>query len=199
MILEWVEIVSEPEFPIEPLFRTALGDRWQQLPAAVQQLHSIVGQHRFAGSAKVVRGSSPVARIAAAFFGFPLEGDNVPLVITKIRTPTGEIWERNFAGRVFRSYLSLSRRPYHYKERFWIFTYEQELPVIDRTMHLPVRRGWVLGFIPLPKFLLPGSDSREFEISGRFHFDVGLLAPFGGDLIVRYVGSVAPDVDSAQF
>ena len=59
-------------------------------------------------------------------------------------------------------------------------------------MRLPVRRGWFLG-IPLPKFLLPGSDSREYVADGVFRFDVSLSAPFGGGLIVRYRGSLVPD------
>lgn len=189
----WSTLDTKPEVPNEPLFKVALGERWRRLPGVVRQLHTTTGHHIFSGSAKVERGSSAVARIAAAFFRFPLAGDGVPLTITKIRTAKGEIWERNFGGRVFRSYLSPSRRPYHYKERFWVFTYEQELPVIDGAMHLPVRRGWVFGFIPLPGLLLPGSISREFEVDGRFHFDVGLVAPFNGRLIVRYSGTAAPD------
>ncbi len=181
------------ELPAEPLFKSALGERWWQIPAAVRQLHMIVDRHSFSGLAKVERGSSLIARVAAALFGFPPAGVNVPLVVTKTRTQRGEIWERNFGGRVFRSYLTPSARPYHYKERFWAFTYEQELPIVDGAMYLPVKRGWFLGCIPLPKLFLPGSVSKEFEIDGQFHFDVGLMAPFTGDLIVRYSGSVTPE------
>jgi hypothetical protein len=180
-----------------PLFQAMLGERWEDLPAAVRRLHTIRARHSFTGYAKVQRGSGLLARIAQSLFGFPHAGDDVPLTITKIRTAKGEIWERNFAGRVFRSYLSPSKRPGHYKERFGIFTYEQELPVVDGAMYLPVRRGWVFGFIPIPDLLLPGSDSREFEVEGQFHFDVGLLAPFHGGLIVRYSGTVAPDRGAA--
>jgi hypothetical protein len=109
----------------------------------------------------------------------------------------GEIWERNFAGRIFRSYLTSSRRPYHYRERFFAFTYEQELPVRDQSLNLPVRRGWFLG-IPLPALLLPASESREYAVGGIFHFDVGLYAPLRGGLIVRYRGSVTPDGEQAS-
>ena len=64
-------------------------------------------------------------------------------------------------------------------------------------MHLPVRRGWCLG-IPIPRALLPWSDSREFAVDGRFHFDVALGAPLGGGLIVRYRGTVTPDRQAAS-
>jgi hypothetical protein len=67
-----------------------------------------------------------------------------------------------------------------------------DLPVKDGAMGLPVRRGWCLG-VPLPPFLLPASDSREYAQDGAFHFDITLSAPFGGALIVRYRGSLRPD------
>jgi hypothetical protein len=173
------------------LFQSALKEKWHGLPPTVQRLHSVQDLESFSGRANVERGTSILARIAARFFGFPPAGTDVPLTITKTRTSTGEIWERDFDGNVFRSYLT-SSSPYHYKERFWAFNFEQELPVQDGVLHLPVKRGWFLG-IPLPRLLLPGSRSREFEVDGRFHFDVGLSAPFGGGLIVRYHGSVSPD------
>lgn len=175
------------------LFQAAPREKWRDLPPAVKRLHSVQGAESFSGLATVTRGRSRLARFAAWFFRFPESGDQVPLTITKTRTATGEIWERDFDGRVFRSYLTPSGRPYHYRERFWAFTYEQELPVIGGCLHLPVRRGWFLG-VPLPSALLPGSESREFEAEGRFHFDVGLYAPLGGRLIVRYRGAVRPDL-----
>jgi hypothetical protein len=186
---------ASSEAPAEPLFEAALRDRWRHLPSAVRQLDTVHDVESFSGLAKVERGSSLVARLAAWFFRFPNGGERVPLTITKKRTAKGEVWQRDFGGRTFRSYLSPSSRPYHYKERFRAFTYEQELPVVDGALHFPVRRGWFLG-MPLPRFLLPGSDSLECEIDGQFHFDVALKAPLGGSLIVRYAGSVTPDAAS---
>lgn len=187
---------SRSALPRPPLFQAALGDKWHQLPAEVQQLHSIQDCESFSGRAEVTRGNSPLARMAAALFRFPLAGKDVPLTITKTRTPSGEIWERNFDGRRFRSYLTPAG-PDHYRERFLVFNYEQELPVGNGRMELPVRRGWVFG-IPLPKRLLAGSDSREYSKDGRFHFDVNLLAPVTGELIVRYRGWLMPDGESLE-
>jgi saccharopine dehydrogenase-like NADP-dependent oxidoreductase len=171
------------------LFQHALGDKWEELPASVGRLHSVQDVEDFFGKATVTRGTSLFARCAAWFFTFPRAGENVPVTITKARTACGEIWERNFGGRKFRSYLSPSPQPFHYRERFFAFTYEQELPVEEEGLFLPVRRGWFLG-IPLPKFLLPKSKAREYDAGGVFHFDVGLYAPFDGGLIVRYQGHV---------
>jgi hypothetical protein len=171
------------------LFRRAIGEKWNVLPASVRHLHSVQDIEEFSGKAKVTRGTTLIARIAAWFFNFPKAGENVPLTITKTRTSFGEIWERNFAGRKFRSYLSPSPRCFHYRERFFAFTYEQELPVEKESLFLPVRRGWLLG-IPLPAVLLPKSKAREYDVGGTFHFDVGLYAPLNGSLIVRYQGHV---------
>ena len=183
--------ISTSEEQNPTLFQSALREKWHDLPPTVQRMHSVQDIETFSGRANVERGTSILARIAAWFFGFPPAGTDIPLTITKTRTGTGETWQRDFDGNVFRSYLTPSR-PYHYKERFWAFNFEQELPVKDDVLHLPVKSGRFLG-IPLPRFLLPGSNSREFEVDGKFHFDVGLSAPFGGGLIVRYHGSVSPD------
>ncbi len=173
------------------LFQNALGERWEALPASLRCLHSVQDIESFCGEAQVTRGTGLLARFAAWFFTFPRAGESVPLVITKTRTEKGEIWERNFGGRKFRSYLSASPEPFHYRERFFAFTYEQELPVKEGSLFLAVRRGWCLG-IPLPRFLLPKSNAREYDAGGIFHFDVGLYAPLHGSLIVRYQGHVEP-------
>jgi hypothetical protein len=173
--------------PAPTLFQKALCGRWDELPASVRRLHSVQDFEVFTGRAKVTRGKGLMERCAAWFFNFPKEGHNVPVAITKTRTALGEIWERDFCGRKFRSFLSPSPRPFHYRERFFVFTYEQELPVQDGSLFLPVRRGWFLG-IPLSRFLLPKSLAREYDVRGTFHFDVGLYAPLTGQLIVRYEG-----------
>jgi Domain of unknown function (DUF4166) len=172
------------------LLQTALGDAWQQLPRSVRRLHSVQEVESFSGRACIRRGRGLLARLAGWFFQFPTAGDAVELTITKTRTSSGEIWERNFAGRSFRSLLTPSLRPAHYRERFGPFRFEQELPLADGALHFVVRRGWFLG-IPLPFMLLPRSCSKEFEVDGTFHFDVGIYAPLTGELIVRYRGELA--------
>ncbi|MXN64517.1 DUF4166 domain-containing protein [Stappia sp. GBMRC 2046] len=173
------------------LFQSALAERWELLPPQLQALHSVQDTERFSGTARITRGSSFIARLATWFFGFPSAGENVPVTVTKTRIATGEIWERDFDNRIFRSYCTPATLPCRYRERFGPFIYEQELLVKNEAMHLPVRRGWFLG-IPLPRFLLPLSESREYAREGIFHFDVALFAPLGGGLVVRYRGKLVP-------
>jgi hypothetical protein len=183
-----------PEVPASPLFHSALGDRWRELPVCIQRLHSVDVAARFSGQAHITRGRGLVARLAAWLVGLPKAGEDVPLTVTMTRTLEGEAWERNFAGRRLRSVLMRSPRPGHVRERFGLATYELELPVEDAALHFSVRRGWFLG-IPMPSVLLPKSCTKEFAVDGEFRFDVGLYAPVTGSLIVRYRGCLRPDAD----
>ncbi|MDJ0700054.1 MAG: DUF4166 domain-containing protein [Woeseiaceae bacterium] len=178
--------------PAPTLFQSALADRWANLPEEVRDLHGVQDVESFSGTAEVSRGTSAVARLAAWFFGFPPAAPSIPLTVTMTRTDDGEMWERNFDGHVFRSYCTPSPETYRYRERFWLFNFEQDLSVEDSSMRLPVRRGWFAG-IPIPRLLLPTSESREYVKDGIFHFDVALGAPLGGGLIVHYRGQLRPD------
>ena len=57
---------------------------------------------------------------------------------------------------------------------------------------IAIRRGWLAG-IPLPAFLLPKAQIREYDEGGAFHFDVALHAPLTGGLIVRYLGVLSSE------
>lgn len=193
-------MVSAPERPREsqigasdpvPVVQYALGDLWDALPPEVQALHRFSGVARFVGTADVTRGRSLLARLTARLVGFPPSGRGLTVTVTKTRTAQGEVWERDFGGQRFRSICSPSPRPGHMCERLGAMTFELELPVRDGAMHLPVRHGWIFG-LPLPGWMLPKSDSREYAQDRCFHFDVAVSAPFGGGLIVRYRGTLRP-------
>ncbi len=113
---------SEAEAP--PLFGRVLGGVWQALPAPIQRLHSVYDLESFCGRAYVTRGKNLLARFAAWLLNLPDAGEDVALTVTKERRDDGEVWERNFAGRKFRSYWSASRRALRLKERFAGFTIE---------------------------------------------------------------------------
>jgi hypothetical protein len=180
------------ETPSPSLFRSVLAGRWTELPPEIQSLHDIQDIESFSGKARVTRGDSRIARFTAWVFGFPAATDDTSVTVVKTCTSQGEIWERNFGGRIFRSHCTPAATPYRVREGFWPFNFEIDLSVEEGSLRFPVRRGWCLG-IPLPHFLLPKSESREYALNGVFHFDVALMAPFGGGLIVRYRGHLQPD------
>lgn len=188
---------SRDETPHPPLFQAVLAENWPLLAPEVQALHKVHEMESFSGRARVTRGASLLALLAGFLFRFPAAGEDVPVTVTMTQTDAGETWIRNFAGRAFRSHISPSAEPNRIRERFGPFAFELDLPVAKGSLSLPVRRGWFLG-VPLPRLLLPGSDSREFTAEGRFHFDVALSAPFGAGLIVRYRGWLVPDASAAS-
>jgi hypothetical protein len=174
------------------LFQSSLGDRWGELPTAVRDLHSVHDMESFSGTAHVDRGKSLFARFLAWVFRFPPAGNDVPITVTMTRTECGETWERSFDGHILKSYCTPAQAPYCYRERFWLINFELDLRVEDGYLHLPVRRGWFAG-LPLPRFLLPRSDSREYVQGGEFRFDITLSAPLGVGLLARYCGYLRPD------
>nr|WP_287882901.1 DUF4166 domain-containing protein [Paracoccus sp. (in: a-proteobacteria)] len=116
---------------------------------------------------------------------FPPAGEGVPVEVTKTVTPKGETWQWRFGTRVFRSHLSASARDM--TESFGPFTFLLGLKVQEEALHYPVMSGR-LGPLPLPRWLLPGSVAQEHARDGRFHFDVKILAPVAGTLLVHYRG-----------
>lgn len=173
------------------LFEHALQERWALLPPPVQALHRVDDVERHSGMAQVERGRTVIARVVCACFGFPPAAASLPLTVTMLRTDSGETWERDFAGHVFRSYLTPASAPYRCRERFGWFDFELELLAEAGRLRLAIRRGWFFG-LPIPNFVLPTSDSYEYAEDGTFHFDVSLGARIAGGLIVRYRGWLRP-------
>ncbi len=176
------------------LFQKALGPDWTALPVEVRTGHSVPGLGVMRGEAQIERGSGLLSRILAAVFRFPQAGRAIPVEVTMETTEHGETWTRDFAGQRFRSYLSSSGLG-KFRERFGPFSFEMDLPVTDGVLSMPVRRGWCLG-VPMPHWFLPGSETREYALDGRFCFDVRLSAPIAG-LLVYYRGWLEPVSGSA--
>lgn len=176
------------ETPAVPLFRRQLGDDFAQLPHVVQEAHQVYGPRRWAGQGRVTRGGSLWARMLAVLFGFPPAADAVPVTVTMTPKAGGELWERRFGDKVFRSYLT--ERGGHMTERFGPFTFTLGLHVADDRLHFPVLSGR-LGPLPLPRLLLPQSQAQEYAQEGQFYFDVALKAPLTGGLMVHYQGWLA--------
>jgi NAD(P)-dependent dehydrogenase (short-subunit alcohol dehydrogenase family) len=173
------------EQELTPLFPGFLGADFEDLPQPVQQAHLVYGPRRWAGRARVTRGQSLWARVLAALFGFPGATDDTPVTVQMTPTYQGETWERQFGEKRFRSHLCLHHG--QMTEQFGPVTFTLDLHVADGQLHFPVTAGR-FGPLPLPVFLLPQSVAREYEMDGRFHFDVMLKAPLTGGLMVHYQG-----------
>lgn len=188
-----LRIATEREAaPAPPLIPGHLGRDFDLLPTPVRAVHDWAGCLRLEGRAEVTRGRGPVGRLLVAIFRFPPEARDIALTVTKRTRPGGEVWERDFGGRRFRSVLA--RDGQGLSERFGPFSFRLGLGVVDGALQFPVTRGR-LGPLPLPRVLLPESRAAERAEDGRFRFDVELRAPLGLGLIVRYRGWLVPAPD----
>jgi hypothetical protein len=178
--------------PFAPIFARVLGQSFASLPGPIRATHLTADRSRWHGRATVTRGKGIWSRFLGWLFRFPVASDNVPVAVTKTVTARGEAWQRRFGGRTFQS--QLAARQGGITESFGPFTFLLALAVRDGALHYAVASGH-LGPIPLPRWLLPVSWSREYVHDGTFHFDVKLLAPLTGGLVVHYRGSLAAAKD----
>jgi hypothetical protein len=171
-----------------PLYRRVMGSRFDRLSPAVQSMHSVLRDHGATGRAIVERGSSWLARLIARVMRFPPAGDHALHVHFEEREGV-ERWTRDFAGRRFGSRLRAGKTD-RVIEAFGPLHFHFKLATDEGDLRMDMD-GWSLGPIPLPRFLAPRSDAREWEEDGRFHFDVPIALPLIGP-IVHYRGWLAP-------
>jgi len=174
------------------LFQQALGPDFDTLPAPVRDLHTVYDKRRWVGEARVTRGTSFLGNLMCRIIGFPPQADRTPVSVTIERRGHTEIWQRDFGGKLFRSTLSLhdGQQAGHILERFGPLRFAIDLANGDGQLAFPVGKGTFLG-VPLPGWLVPISQAREYEQEGRFHFDVRISMPGLGPL-VRYQGGLDP-------
>ena len=174
---------------ILPLFADALGASFDALPPPLQDLHTVLSDRRWIGEASVIRGKGALSRIIAFVAGFPPPADKTRVEVLMTRTAKGETWTRTFGDKTFRSYLSKARQSGtgRITERFGLLKFAIALSQKDRALNYPLAGGRCLG-IPLPRFILPKSETREYvDEEGRACFDVKISLPIAGH-IVSYKG-----------
>ncbi|CAN0604185.1 unnamed protein product, partial [Ectocarpus sp. 12 AP-2014] len=142
-------------------FETCLGADVAQLPAPIQDLHTLIGRRAWEGKATVTRGHGFAANVVATLFRFPKTAQGIPVTVHMDRSDTSEIWVRRFGTQKFRSELTpdpkIKRRMW---ERFGLFTFAIDLEADETGLAFPVTKGRVLG-IPIPRPLLPKSETKE--------------------------------------
>jgi len=178
--------------PWTGLFPNAVGNRFASLPQAVRDLHSGYGENTYEGTAECDGPDGLLAWCAARLVGLPPAGATTTVRVTIDASEHREVWTRRFGRHTMRSTLTPGAAPGEIRERFGALSFAIALHVEDGTLHYPVRAGRAFGGIPLPRWLLPVSITREsVDADGRFTFDVQLLLP-RGHRIAHYRGSLAP-------
>ncbi|MEA3010351.1 MAG: hypothetical protein QOJ91_2043 [Sphingomonadales bacterium] len=180
------QAVTERALP-PPLYARIMGERFAALPPSVRAIHESLRDGGASGEAKVTGGRNPLARALAAFVGFPPEGRH-RLHVSFAEGERCERWTRDFSGRRFASVLA--ERDVRLTEEFGPIRFAFDLPSDGAGLRMVIRRWW-LGPLPLPLFLAPRTEAREWEEGGRFHFDVAIALPWLGPL-VHYQGWLDP-------
>ncbi|NRB19387.1 MAG: DUF4166 domain-containing protein [Rhodobacteraceae bacterium] len=173
--------------PLDPIFPRVLGSDFAALPAQIRATHLTADCSRWKGRAKVHRGDGLWSRFLGRVFGFPEAADEIAVTVIKTVTPKGETWLRRFGHRSFRSRLVATSAGM--TESFGPFTFLLGLKQHDNALHYPVVSGR-LGPVPLPRWLLPISEAREYVSNDEFRFDVKLFAPLTKGLLVHYQGTL---------
>lgn len=178
----------------ELVFETAMGREFKKLPDMIGDLHTVLDVRRWSGRARIRRGDGFLSRIAGWLAAFPPPGDDVEVTVEMRRTRHGETWARTFGANTFRSHLSAKKTDVENTlyERFGWLKFKIELCIEDNKLRYPVLGGRLL-FVPLPRFLLPKSDTCEYvDDEGRACFDVKISLPIAGP-VVSYNGWLSPD------
>ena len=172
-----------------PVYEHVMGDGYAALLPAIQALHRTGDGRRFAGRCKITRGRNPLSWLVAEVFRFPKAGEEISVELDIIPTETGELWRRNFAGRVMQSHhtVGTGRWARHVTETFGPIRIH--MAILEEAGRLRIKtRGWSIFGLPLPHVLCPGGDVYETQDAhGRFHFHVDLRAPGFGRLC-KYEG-----------
>lgn len=172
------------------VFEGALQEDYKKMPSAIRDLHDVLDVRAFVGTSRVERGRGLLSRLIGWSMGFPPAAEEVDVQVDMQRTPTGEHWTRRFGRAAFRSHLSVKagQAKGQIWERFGPLSCRISLQVDERALHFPVDAVRLFGVVPLPGFLLPTSQTREFvDDTGAPCFDVRLDHPLAG-FIVRYQG-----------
>lgn len=175
------------------LFQEALGPQFNNLAEPIRSLHTVFDRRRWSGKAKVSRSASLVGNLVCKCIGFPPAAEDTPVTVTIERANGTEVWRRQFGPSDFKSVLSPGRNAGngHVRERFGVMSFDLHLRLEKDRLMFPVHGATVFGF-PIPKWLLPISNSSEFVEGGRYHFDVKVSLPVIGDL-VHYRGWLEPE------
>ena len=179
------------------LYAALLGSAWNELPAAIRDMHDLSGTKEVAGRASVARGKNPLARLAGWIMGFPAASADVPVAVRFDVAGEEEIWTRTFGKQRFasRQFAGRGRSRHLLVERFGPLSFAMALVVEEGGVLRLVLRRWSLFGLPLPLWLAPRSNAYEASADGRFRFHVEISHPLTGS-IVKYRGWLVPAAEA---
>ena len=169
-------------------FERILSHKFNDLQDFIRALHSPEKPTVWTGRVQAEGPSNILGRIAGMFAGVRVKTGETEATVTITPTEKGEVWERNFGGRKFKSRLvaGTGKNEYLMMEHFGPLKFAMALVMRNDRLHFIPRRWFFLG-LPMPQFLLPGGETYETVQDGKFHFNVDLRVPLIGR-VAKYEG-----------
>ena len=168
--------------PTPPLFQYVLGEKYETLPAALQDGHNVMSYKTMRGNVDITRGKNPLTHLLANIIGFAKSQTLAPISITMDVRGDHEVWTRTIGTSTFTSILSPGNRPCEIYEKFGPVKFKMLFRIEDNKLHYDIKSAKIFG-VPLPAFLRPKSVTHEREEDGKFIFDVEIILPLLGRLI----------------
>ncbi len=166
------------------LYQQAMGPVFAQLPASLQQFHSLAGSHVLHGSVEVGAPASFAARWLARCLGTPLTAQKGPIRFELRAVGASEVWTRHFPGQTMQSRLTVERGQVVEK----LSAARLGFALNGSAGQLEMRLVWLRFFgVPCPRWLLPSIVAEETATPGRLHFRVQASSPFVG-MVTSYQG-----------
>jgi hypothetical protein len=168
------------------VYERLLGDRYRDLPPAVQVFHRLSGTVHLNGAVTVGRGEAGLGDYVARFMRLPKPAATRPFTFILLAGTRSERWTRCFESGPLTSTVA-SADPY-LTERIGLLTWWYEVQTANEALTMRLVRVTAFG-CPLPAFLVPQVFAIERGTGDRFHFDVTVRWP-GARRLISYCGEL---------
>lgn len=166
------------------LYQRVMGPDFLQLPAAVQQFHSLQGDSVLHGWVHIEAPGTFAARCLARCLGAPLAGEQGPIRFELAADGASERWVRHFPRRTMQSRLESA--PGRIVERLGTARLSFALHATPQGLRMQLLGLHFLG-VPCPRWVLPAVVAEETATPGRLHFRVRASMPLLG-VVASYHG-----------
>jgi hypothetical protein len=165
-----------------PILAQAMGAAFETIPSLVRHIHSPSPKALLAGRVDIDGSENMLGGLIARIVGFANGGKDLPASVSIERAGNEETWTRRFGETAFASRMSVGASG-GLRETFGPISLALDAQPTERGFALTVK-GWRLGPIPLPRFLMPSTRAGAgMDEQGRYTFDVWIGMPLIGRLV----------------
>ena len=169
-----------------PLYMRIIGDSWTQIAEPIRRVHASRSIVRASGRLRVEDGRHFLARVLARILRLPRPAAVAETRLTVTAGPDGELWQRPFNGRHFKT-RQYESNAFELAERFGVLEFRFRLDTSGGNL-LYVQREASVMFGPIrlriPAPLAPRVEAREDPAGPtRIKVAVRVVLPGVGQLI----------------